>query len=127
MSRLNWHYSDEERPSKSGTYLCVLLHNVPERVYSDNGMYEEDGRRFDWEDTDKVVAEIDTRYFGYEPNNHWVMDGEPWTPETMVWTEQTGSYSGERVWAWADFDDKPDRPLPDGVEYEKYSLSYIEV
>lgn len=118
MSKLNWHYSAKERPTKEGTYLCVLLHNVPKRIYKADGMYQdENGKKFDWGETDKVIAEVETRFFGYEPDDAWVMRGEPWTPDTMVWTEQTGSYEGERVWAWAEMDDRPDMPLPNGVEY----------
>ena len=127
MSKLNWHYSAKERPTKEGTYLCVLLHNVPKRIYKDDGMYEDEkGRRFEWGETEKVIAEVETRYFGCEPNDAWVMRGEPWTPDTMVWTEQTGSYEGERVWAWAEMDDKPDMPLPEGVEYVQSPVVYVE-
>ena len=127
MSKLNWHYSENERPEKEGTYLCVLLHNVPKRIFKDDGMYEDEkGRRFEWGETDKVIAEVDTRYFGYEESGHWVMRDEPWTPTTMVWTEQTGSYEGERVWAWADIDDRPDMPLPKGVVYSSSHVVYVE-
>lgn len=127
MSKLNWHYSAKERPTKEGIYLCVLLHNVPKRIYKENGMYQdENGKKFDWGETEKVIAEVETRWFGREPDDAWVMRGEPWTPDTMVWTEQTGSYEGERVWAWADINDRPNMPLPEGVEYAQSDVVYVE-
>ena len=69
---------------------------------------------------------INDRNEGKDADLMWLLCGEPWTPDTMVWTEQTGSYEGERVWAWADIDDKPDMPLPEGVEYVQSNVVYVE-
>ena len=90
----DWKYIDKDgNPEKEGVYWVVLL-------------YENFG---------KTIAEVDTRYFGEaEKNEGWIMEGQPDTG--LVWTEETGSYEGERVWAWAEIG-RPQFPerLPENV------------
>lgn len=101
-----WIYSADGRPDKEGIYWCVLLYDE-----------WEDGKR-----TGRKRATVDTRYFGDIADDvarTWVMDNEPETG--LVWTEETGSYDHEQVWAWRPtlMDDPlcKDIKLPYGVEW----------
>ena len=102
-----WTYSADGRPDKEGIYWCILLYDE-----------WEDGKR-----TGRKRAAVDTRYFGDIADDvarTWVMDNEPETG--LVWTEETGSYDHEQVWAWRPTlkDDpiyKEDINLPYGVEW----------
>ena len=101
-----WHYSDKERPTREGVYWCVLIHDE----YMDS------------KPTGRKLAELETRWYGTvedDVSRSWVMDGEPETG--LVWTEETGSWMHERVYAWKPTlkDDPSVREikLPDGVEW----------
>lgn len=98
-----WRPADE-RPTEEGVYWCVLLHDE----YKD---YKPTGRK---------LADIETRCFGVVDgvDRSWVMDGEPETG--LVWKEETGSWTGEKVWMWKpmlDDDLSEDVKLPDGYEW----------
>lgn len=63
------------------------------------------------------LAVRETRYFGDAAEYHgWIMDDQP--EEGLVWTEETGSYPGERVYAWLPAREYPDIELPEGVEWD---------
>lgn len=101
---MKWHYRDEKgNPQTPGVYWVTLIY--PEI---------RDGK-----ETGRTVAEVDTRYFADIDKNpdleNWVMEDEP--EHGLVWTEQTGSFEHERVWAWAELDETPfPERLPEGVE-----------
>ena len=102
---MEWRFSEDERPTKPGEYMCILIY----KEYRNGEL------------TGRTVAEMDRRWFGCMDDTSWVMGNEKklWSPNTMVWTEQTGSAEGEWVWAWMPLEDvgRPAKPLPDGVEW----------
>lgn len=102
-----WNYVDKDgNPNKPGMYWVTLIH--PEW---------KDGKK-----TGKMVAEVDARYYAdldKEPElKGWTMDDEP--DNGLAWTEESGSYSGERVHAWIEIEDIGIAELPEGVEYRNF-------
>lgn len=103
----HWTYSSDARPDKEGVYWCVLIYDE----YRDS------------KPTGRKCAALESRWFGEAADDverSWVMDDEPETG--LVWTEETGSWAHEKVWAWKPtLKDEPvikDVKLPDGVVWE---------
>ena len=102
-----WNYVNKNgNPKEAGKYLCILLWNV----------YE------DGEPTEKVEAFVDCRYFvdleAMPDEVDWIMDDQP--EEGLAWISQTGSMSGERVWAWMPIEEIDTAELPEGTEVDRW-------
>jgi len=100
-SRDPWNIvSEVGNPKKPGLYPVTLIYREVE-----NG--EETGRK---------CAVIDSRYFApaSEDAEGWAMDDQD-TTQPAYWVEETGSYFGENVYAWKNFDDSDFPPLPDDI------------
>ncbi len=111
----DWKYvAKDGNPEKEGVYDCVLIWE--ERKAKDpgkEGVLTDDN----FESTGRVLAFFDSRYFGpAEKYEGWIMKDQP--NEGLVWTEECGSYSGERVYAWLPARLYPDIELPEGVEWK---------
>ena len=68
--------------------------------------------------TGRTMAEVAMRYYSppCEEHDGWTMDGED--PDQYHWTEQTGSYYQERVFAWLTLPEFDVSELPEGVIME---------
>ena len=106
---MKWHYVDEEgNPKKSGVYWVTLIYPEQKKV-------DEEGN--EWKATGKTLVDVDTRYLGEatKDNLEWKMQGQP--DNGLIWTQETGSYEGETVWAWAEMEETPlPERLPEGAE-----------
>ena len=73
----------------------------------------------DGKPTGKQLATRDSRWFGDAAKagcGEWAMKDQP--DYGLVWTEETGSYSNERVYAWLPQRDYPGIDLPEGVQWD---------
>ena len=96
--------SEVGNPKEPGEYPCVLIFD----------------EWYNGEPTGRKLATIDDRYFGEaERFSGWIMKDQP--KKGLVWTEQTGSWPNERVYAWMPFAEYKRIPLPDGVTWEAES------
>lgn len=104
MAERRWHIREKEgNPAEAGTYQVIVTFSfagarkaeMTERYLADLG---EDGNGPD--------AELDG----------WIMTGEPETG--LAWTEETGSWAGEQVYAWAPLDDIGLPELPEGCSWQ---------
>lgn len=98
-----WNYVEKDgNPKKPGLYWVTLI--FPER---------KGGKK-----TGKLLAEVASRYYAdldKEPGlKGWTMDGEP--DSGLAWTEECGSISGEKVYAWMPIESVEIAKLPKGVE-----------
>ncbi len=89
--------SRDGNPKVEGIYNVVLL--FP--------------RNTDDKDSEKAAI-LTTRYFGDAADyKSWVMKDQPDTG--LVWTEESGSYLNESVYAWMEMEDLTFPELPEGV------------
>ena len=102
----DWKIVEKDgNPTVKGNYDVILIYNG----------WDKEKQEF----TDELFATRETRYFcdavkvGLE---NWVMNDQP--DHGLVWTEETGSYPNERVYAWLPQRDYPDIALPNGVKWE---------
>ena len=107
---MKWKYTDTDgRPKKAGVYWAAVIFNGWDKEKQ--------------QPNNELFVMVDTRYFGdakAEDLESWKMNGEP--DEGLVWTEETGSFSNERVWAWAEIEETPfPERLPDGVKKYEYN------
>lgn len=89
----NWKYVEKDgNPTEAGMYWVTLLYD---ECFTECGVQE---IKF----TGKKCATVGIRYFGDITEDPelagWKMDDQPDTG--LVWTEETGSSFGEKVWAW---------------------------
>ena len=70
------------------------------------------------ETMDEVLKSLD-----FEKIRGWTMDGEP--DSGFAWTEECGSISGERVYAWMPMEDIGIADLPEGVESRNFESMEI--
>jgi len=100
MQEIKWNYVEKDgNPKEAGIYLVIIIY--PEHFYGT--------------DTGRKIAEVGTREFAdaKKYGSVWRMDDQPETG--LVWMEETGSVSGEYVYAWAPVELTKDM-LPEGVE-----------
>lgn len=88
---MEWNYIEKDgNPTKEGLYWVTLIYPEVKKI---------EGTLNDFEETGKVYANVETRYFGdAKEANGWVMENQPETG--LVWEEQVGSHAHERVHAW---------------------------
>ena len=103
----SWKYVEKDgNPAVAGTYWVTLLY--------DECYTEGDSQEIKF--TGKKYAAVETRYVGDITNDPvlagWAMAGEPNTG--LVWTEETGSHFGEKVWAWIPIGAVSIADLPEG-------------
>lgn len=100
-------------PETAGVYDCILLHEEMRCLHPEKDILRED----DYVKTGRTIAIRDSRYFGpAERVAGWIMKDQP--NEGLVWSEESGSYSGEWVYAWLPARVYPDIELPEGVEWD---------
>lgn len=90
--------SRDGNPDREGEYIVVLIFPC----YDENNV---PGK----------AAIIDSRYFGdAEEFNGWIMKDQP--NSGLVWTEETGSFDHETVYAWMEQEQLSFPELPEGCE-----------
>lgn len=105
----DWKYVEKDgNPDKAGVYPVILLYPESEFSEEENQPRVIEGGR--------VFATVDARYFGdAEACDDWRRRSQP--SEGLVWTEQTGSYFAEEVYAWLPVE-VSDIKLPENVEWD---------
>lgn len=105
-ARADWRCVEKDgNPDAEGMYHVIL-------IYSgwDSEKREPNG---------ELYATREARWFGDAVKagfENWVMRDQP--DHGLVWTEETGSYPNERVYAWLPRRDYPDIELPEGVKWD---------
>lgn len=100
----DWKFVEKDgNPIAEGNYDVILIYNGWDaEKQKPNG---------------ELFATRDTRWFGDAAKSvGWVMNDQP--VEGLVWTEETGSYPNERVYAWLPEREYPDVVLPEGVTWK---------